>query len=192
MKLITPDKCLRPSSLDLFEEQRDRWILEPKIDGSWCLLEINEKGRARYTTSSGNLFTKNVLKNLNNVTFSRELRDSSFICELETHTNWSVTRSLARGYVIGHIHTLLTLQGESFVLRPYRESKAKLSEIFRFFIGTPFVLGKSAHKDFVSAFKSFTKDVCYEGAVIKRLDMNILPTKNGRLKHWYKIKEFGT
>jgi hypothetical protein len=192
MKLITPNECLRPPALKLFEKQEGLWVLEPKLDGSYCELEIDARGHAYYTTSSGLLFSKKVLKNLDSVVWRKELYNSSFVCEIETHTHWSVERSAKRGFVIGHVHTLLSHDGEDATKRSYRENISHLRELMCFFDERIFFPVRRAYSSFESAYERYKKEVCYEGAVLKRLDMCIVPPRNGRLKHWYKIKDFGT
>lgn len=191
MKLITPDALVRPSALPYFEKLGN-FYLEPKIDGSWCNLIIDRKIKL---ISSGNReFASGFVDNqITSSEFPPNLFGTKIICELETHTDWSTKRRKERGFVICHSHTIVSLRNKDMTNLRYDKNKEILFDIFSSLnedLRKIFLVVAHADKDFAENYKKFKREICYEGAVLKSFAKDVAAPKNGRLKHWIKVKDF--
>ena len=191
MKLITPDSLVRPSALRHFEKLGN-FYLEPKIDGSWCLLIIERKIKL---ISSGNReFAPGFVdQQIMSSEFHPSLFGTKILCELETHTDWSTQRRRNRGFVICHNHTVVSFKNKDMTNIRYDKNKEILRDIassFRDDLSRIFLTMPYVDKNFEENYKEFKKEVCYEGAVLKNFSKDIIAPKNGRLKHWIKVKDF--
>jgi hypothetical protein len=191
MKLITPDSLVRPSALTAYEEMGN-YCLEPKIDGSWCELRIEKT--PRFISSGDREFASGFIdKQITSIVLPNSLLGTRILCELETHTAWSTKRRASRGHTIAHLYAITQLRNKDIRTLPYQENRKILEDIHATLnddVKRFLFLMLQVRESFVSNYTRFKNNICWEGAVLKRLDKNIVPQKSGRLKGWIKVKDF--
>ena len=186
-----PLKCSRPAALQLYEDT-GKYIIEPKFDGMFCIIEVDAHGVPDFFTRGHHRISRTFTSPLSELKFPFLLRNSTLLGELEALRHWSIERNKKRGFSLIDLYDIFRLSNKD--LRDVRHA-VRYDILYRIF---PDIKSKHASlveqsdSHFVEFFERYKK-LGYEGCVLKEKNANALECKkDGHTTTQIKVKEFGT
>jgi len=183
-----PSSCTRPCVLPAYEKT-GRFVIEPKFDGMFCMIEVDSFGSFNFFTRGHRRISDTFTSSLRDLKIS-ELKDSMFLCELEALRPWSKKRVAERSYTIADVYDVFMLHNRDVRKESFEKRRTILAETMS--IDSRFLkVVEQSDKNFLSFYERF-RNLGYEGCVLKEKNANgFSHNKDGKVKTQIKVKEFG-
>lgn len=195
---LGPDSEIQAEDLDKYEDEGG-WVLEPKVDGMWSMLEVNNK--------SGHFMKSRDARTPEIGSVADELREiklvvpekTIFAGEFEGATQWATQTSEASGFKRDHLFDVPRIGDDDIRSWPWFRRRPKLEELYASMmkghddrVKTRFLLVPYYEKDFRRVYDETIRDG-FEGVVLKRKDSTYQTSRSdGKTDEWLRCKRWLT